>query len=129
MFLGRDVIYINQVLGLHEDLLQMILAEKTKIDPRTYSLLQLVTGKHPIFEIRALFDYNQPLAISPPAPNLFKQIRQEMGVKQPQFCTLTKLSRSVVKDYDKGERSPTPQTWAIFLLTIAQHPFYEILYR
>lgn len=129
MLKGWDIAYLNSVLGLHDDLLQMILEDKAELDPRTYSLLQLVTGQHPLFEIRALIDYNQLLAIQPPSPSLFKEYRMSLEVNQLQFSTLTKLNRNTVKAYDKGERSPTPQTWAIFLLATAQHPFYEIIYK
>jgi DNA-binding transcriptional regulator YiaG len=130
MLKGKDYDLITQLLGLpYTELLQKLVNQKADIDPRTYTLLQLVTNQHPIFEIRAFKDFKQPLAIEPPTPQHFKEVRQATGIKQLQLSKLLRLNRNTVKEYDKGEKRIPVTTWTLFLLATAQHPYYEIILK
>lgn len=130
MLQGKDFELITELLGLPQaEILQKLVNETNDIDPRTYTLLQLITAQHPIFEIRAFKDFKQPLAIEPPPPQQFKGARLNTGINQANFSKLMKLNRNTVKDYDKAEKRIPTTTWTLFLLATAQHPNYEIILK
>ena len=130
MIQGFDPKYLIDLLGLRSvEVLGKIAAGESDIDPRTFTLLQLITNQHPIFEIRAFDGFDKPLSIQPPSLDDFRNVRQQCGLKQPQFSKLMNLNRLTVKQYDKGEKKPPASTWTLFLLAINRHPNYEIVLK
>lgn len=130
MLQGFDPNYLTYLLGLrNNEILEKIANGEIDIDPRTYSLLQMITNNHPIFEIRAFNGFDKPLSIQPPSLDDFRKYRQESGLTQLQFSKLMRLNRNTVKDYDKGLKKPPASTWTLFLLATNQHPNYEIVFK
>lgn len=128
MLQGFEPSYLTYLLGLpSNEVLEKIAKGDSDIDPRTYSLLQMITNRHPLFKIRAFDGFDKPLSMQPPSLDDFRKFRQESGLTQQQFSKLLNLSRSTVKQYDKGEKRPPASTWTLFLLATNQHPNYEIV--
>lgn len=61
--------------------------------------------------------------IEPPTPEQIKALRKHTGMTQPQVAKLLNLSnRQLIGDYENGVKSPSPQTWTLWLLLTDQHP-------
>lgn len=61
--------------------------------------------------------------IDTPTPEEIKELRTSMRMTQPQVAELLGLSsRQLIGDYERGIKTPTPQTWTLWLLLAGHHP-------
>lgn len=61
--------------------------------------------------------------IEPPTPEQIRSLRIHTGMTQAQVAKLLGLSnRQLIGDYENGVKSPTAQTWTLWLLLTGQHP-------
>lgn len=68
--------------------------------------------------------------IQPPTPEQIKEVRWHVGMKQREMASLLDLSnRQLISDYEKGKKSPNPQTWTLWLLLTGQHPSLKVIKR
>lgn len=61
--------------------------------------------------------------INTPTPEEMKELRASMSMTQPQVAEMLGLSsRQLIGDYERGIKTPTPQTWTLWLLLAGRHP-------
>lgn len=65
--------------------------------------------------------------IEPPTPEQIVGMRKSLGLTQSQMASILNLTnRQLIGDYEQGRKSPSPQTWTLFLLLTGQHPTLSI---
>lgn len=112
------------------------------IDNRTYSLFSLVTNNHPLYNLQrkqvvANDDIHSNLLIKPPVnPCDIKTARRAAnGLIQRRASRLLGMSDKIFGKYESNtaklthRRSPTVQTWTLFMLITNQHPYYQLAHR
>lgn len=68
--------------------------------------------------------------IEPPTPEQIKEVRNHVGIKQRQMASLLDLSnRQLISDYERGSKSPSSQTWTLWLLLTGQHSSLKVVER
>lgn len=77
----------------------------------------------PVFEPNIVYD----AVIEPPTPEQIADLRAHLGLTQSQVASILDVTnRQLIGDYERGRKSPSPQTWTLFLLLTGQHPTLNI---
>ncbi|MGP5057703.1 helix-turn-helix domain-containing protein [Psychrobacter celer] len=85
-------------------------------------LFNAVTDQ-PLFKPEITYD----AVIEPPTPEQIAELRAHLGLTQSQVAAVLDLTnRQLIGDYEKGRKSPNPQTWTLFLLLTGQHPTLKV---
>lgn len=72
---------------------------------------------------------NSSYAIEPsPEPHQVTALRQKTGMTQTEAAELLGLTgRQLIGDYERGVKSPSPQTWTLWLLLTGNHPKLKVV--
>lgn len=65
------------------------------------------------------------LAVLPPDANAIRDIRAAVGT-QALCAALAGVDVRSWQRYESGDKRPHPSTWGLFLLSVGQHPRYEV---
>lgn len=75
-------------------------------------------------------DIKYDAVIRPPTAEQIAEMRKHLGLTQSQVALILDLTnRQLIGNYEKGRKSPAPQTWTLFLLLTGQHPDYILTKR
>ena len=68
--------------------------------------------------------------IAPPTPEQITDLRRHTNLNQSQTANLLALSsQQLISMYEQGKKSPSKQTYTLWLLLTGQHPTLEVLPR
>lgn len=130
----------SHILGIKDsEVLSRFERGETVMSPPTITLFLLLSDTHPRYELKAieqLFITKKLLIEAPTTNKLRKQQRHNVelmtGVKLTQqgMADLLGLTgKSLISEYENNKKTPSVQTWTLFLLATNQHPFYKLSNR
>lgn len=150
-FLNRLDVYQSQyncsnlsilnVLDMTPELLEGIIQRTKNVNARLFSLLDLLTNKHPNYELHkrdtSTPQITQPLCVGVPekAVDIQTVLRKLTGTTifnsyaLESASNIIGLSQNVLMGYLKMHRTPRPSTWVIMLLLADMHPYYFVTER
>lgn len=72
------------------------------------------------------------LPVEPPSATGIVALRKELNITQAKAAKLVGVNERTWQYYEyngdneKRKKSPSPTTWGLFLLSVGQHPIYDI---
>ena len=127
--------FIEAVGIKDKSFLEALQAGVVDLDPRTYSLMLLIVGCHPRYELKPKFSDTGTGSVLQGTPSSIdvKNLRLKVGLNKGKMARLLGLSgKKIISEYEslnKDDKHPSEQCWSLFLLITNLHKYYYLEMR